>query len=710
MYVDNGGVGSTDLTIVNPVDGAIVCGTLTVNVATTSEIVSVDFFVDGQAYASDSTTPFEWDWDTTGLSDASHVLTAIGTGTGGDQTQDMVAVAVDNSAGTCDNLPTVSFVTPVPNSYHLADVEVDVSASDDVGVVLVQVFIDGGLIFDDSTTPFEGQVVADDFAEGPHLLRAVATDTSDQTSAAEMYFTFDFTGPEQDLTSPLPLGDSGVVQDEVVVEALATDNYLLEAFSVELSDGTLFGDSASGVVSANWDTRDWADGNYTIELTATDAAGHTVTDRAWVEVDNDEDGDGYAGFDHGGTDCDDADSSVNPGESEITCDGVDNDCNVSTEDEPDQDSDGYSVCEDCDDSDANNFPNGTEDCYDGGDNDCDSAVDWDDGDCDYLNQPPSQPVIEIQPSSPDDGDDLECVVTTPSTDPEGYSVVYFYEWLVDGSPSGLTTDIVDSSETQAGEEWTCTVTPHDGVNPGPSASSSIEIAWADPGGFHITASFDATGGSGPGTATVDLTLTLVDEQTHDDLCEYTFRYTGTYPVLASAQGDDYYEYIDLVIDFTSGYFLQSDCPADFDDYVTLLSDPLGTVEWWLDPIAVITCDMVNAVPSLAATQFIDDLYGVGLTDGTLDSWCNEYGPMVEAGGSAGPMEGVWLRPADSSWGGGTFNIEYFTAPNGDIGGLGTYDSWCAMGFVHAEVANSYEPQAGISGVYELGAIWMWMFN
>jgi len=626
----------------------------------------------------------------------------------------MVAVVVDNSTGTCDNLPTVSFVTPAPNSYHRNDVQVEVSASDDVGVVLVQVFMDGGLVFDDSTTPFEGVVVASNFTEGPHLLRAVATDTSDQTSAAEMYFTLDFTGPDLELISPLSLGDSGVVQDEVTIDASATDNYMLDSFRVELSDGTLFGEDASGAVTANWDTRNWADGYYYIELAATDAAGNTVYDSASVEVDNDEDGDGYAGVAHGGTDCDDADASINPGQSEIVCDGDDNDCNAGTEDEPDQDGDGYTVCDDCDDGDANNYPNGTEDCYDGGDNDCDYNVDWDDGDCDYLNQPPSQPVVEIQPASPDDGDDLECTITTPSVDPEGYTVIYLYEWEVDGSPSGLTADTVDSSETLVGEEWTCTVTPHDGVHPGPTASDTIEIALSIPENYHVQASFDATGGSGPGTATIDIAFTLTTAYPYNDVCEYTFRYLGSYPEILPGHGDDYYEYIDLVIEFTSGYFLQSDCPVDFDDYFNnnmfLLSDPLSGVGWWVNPIAIITCDMVNAVPSLAATQLIDDIYGMGLTDGTLDSWCNEYGPMVEAGGSAGPLEGIWIGPSNSGYGSMGAGVEHFAAPNGDVGGLGFWDSWMVKGFVHADVANSYEPQAGITGVYGAASIWVYRFN
>ncbi len=53
--------------------------------------------------------------------------------------------------------------------------------------------------------------------------------------------------------------------------------------------------------------------------------------------------------DHG--DCDDTNAAVNPGEAETICDGLDNDCDAATEDEPDEDADGWDACVDCDDHD-----------------------------------------------------------------------------------------------------------------------------------------------------------------------------------------------------------------------------------------------------------------------------------------------------------------------------------------------------------------------
>ena len=99
------------------------------------------------------------------------------------------------------------------------------------------------------------------------------------------------------------------------------------------------------------------------------------------------------------TDCNDSSAAANPGELE-SCDGIDNDCDGTVDEDDsidaqtwyaDNDTDGYGDasassqgCEqpsgyvsdatDCDDSDATSFPGGTEVC-DGADNDCNGTVD-----------------------------------------------------------------------------------------------------------------------------------------------------------------------------------------------------------------------------------------------------------------------------------------------------------------------------------------------
>lgn len=102
----------------------------------------------------------------------------------------------------------------------------------------------------------------------------------------------------------------------------------------------------------------------------------TVNDAAAT----DSDGDGVADSD----DCDPSDPTAFPGNVEVLCDGVDNDCVPTTLDSPDGDGDGFSVCDgDCDDDPSRCGSACTpspalDGCpEDGWDNDCDGAFDED---------------------------------------------------------------------------------------------------------------------------------------------------------------------------------------------------------------------------------------------------------------------------------------------------------------------------------------------
>lgn len=84
----------------------------------------------------------------------------------------------------------------------------------------------------------------------------------------------------------------------------------------------------------------------------------------------DDDGDSFVectpwegSSDLSGGDCDDSDSAVHPAATEL-CDGLDNDCDNSIDEEPDVDGDGYSQCsDDCDDSDPERWKDCEEDHF-----------------------------------------------------------------------------------------------------------------------------------------------------------------------------------------------------------------------------------------------------------------------------------------------------------------------------------------------------------
>lgn len=114
------------------------------------------------------------------------------------------------------------------------------------------------------------------------------------------------------------------------------------------------------------------------------------------------------------TDCADSVVEVNPGEAEVACDGLDNDCDDSTVDETDADSDGYGSCSDCADADPSVSPGTAEITCNGVDDDCNDVtsdgpdVDADGEssctDCDDLDAARSNTFTEVC----DDSIDNDC--------------------------------------------------------------------------------------------------------------------------------------------------------------------------------------------------------------------------------------------------------------------------------------------------------------
>jgi hypothetical protein len=98
--------------------------------------------------------------------------------------------------------------------------------------------------------------------------------------------------------------------------------------------------------------------------------------------------------------------------------------------------------------------------------------------CD-LDLAPTASVIELGPDYPDAGDALSCTLLVPSVDPEGNSISYAGEWLVDGVPSGNAFTSfpasLPGSQTADGEEWTCQVVASDGAQSSVPVSESVFV-------------------------------------------------------------------------------------------------------------------------------------------------------------------------------------------------------------------------------------------
>ncbi len=93
-----------------------------------------------------------------------------------------------------------------------------------------------------------------------------------------------------------------------------------------------------------------------------------------------------------------------------------------------------------------------------------------------ANAQPTAPLVAVSPVRPLPTDTLACAITTPSTDSDGDTVSYSYEWLRNGVSTGITTPTVAPNNTSEADEWTCTVTPNDGYEDGATATAAGRVA------------------------------------------------------------------------------------------------------------------------------------------------------------------------------------------------------------------------------------------
>jgi len=169
------------VSIVSP--GATVKGTVNIDVNATDNlsVTRVELYVGGTLLASDTTGPYSFAWDTTGRADGAVSVVAKAYDSSGNVGSSTINVTVANTTTTDVTPPAVAITNPVAGAVVSGNVNIGVSASDNVALSNVSLYVDGVLKATGNGN-FSYSWNSRKEASGAHTVQAVARDTAGNTT------------------------------------------------------------------------------------------------------------------------------------------------------------------------------------------------------------------------------------------------------------------------------------------------------------------------------------------------------------------------------------------------------------------------------------------------------------------------------------------------------------------------------------------------
>lgn len=256
--------------ITSPAAGSVIKGAVAVSAGASDDVgvTKVQFF-DGttQIGADDTTAPYSVSWNTVGVSNGSHNLTAKAYDGGGNvTTSPAISVTVDNQA------PTTNITAPAAGSYLRGTMTVSANATDThSSVSKVQFFVDGATQIgsDDTTAPYSVSWNTTTFSNGSHSLTAKATDTAGNVgTSAAVSVTVDNQVPTVPSGLSVVLGASDRIN---LSWTASTDNIGVIGYNIYRGSTKI---NSSPVTSTSYSDTGLATGYYCYYVKALDAAGN----------------------------------------------------------------------------------------------------------------------------------------------------------------------------------------------------------------------------------------------------------------------------------------------------------------------------------------------------------------------------------------------------------------------------------------------------
>jgi len=291
VTVDNTAADTTAPTcsITSPASGAAVKGTSTISANATDNVgvAKVEFYVDGSLIGTDTASPYTMDWDTTKATNGTHTIQVKAYDAANNVgTSSTIAVTVDNTVPDT-TAPTCTITSPANGAVAKGVVSINANATDNVGVTKVEFYAGNNLIGTSSASPYGVIWDTTKAANGTCTIQVKAYDEANNVGTATITITVDnpipdTTAPTCSITSP---ANGATVQGLISINANAVDNVGVTTVEFYVG-GSLLETTSSSPYSVAWDTSKVANGNYSIQVKAYDAANNMGTSQITVTVSN----------------------------------------------------------------------------------------------------------------------------------------------------------------------------------------------------------------------------------------------------------------------------------------------------------------------------------------------------------------------------------------------------------------------------------------
>lgn len=161
----------------SPADESSVTAVVPVRAVTDQDGVhSVTFYLDGVELARTKGAGGAFKWDTTRCGDGWHTLSAVAKDADGRQSESKLAVVVKNFKD--QEAPTVGLVWPVDASPKKGAMTLPTVVQDNIGVTLVEAYIDGKRVASTVEAPFNVKWSWKRLSKGSHTLQLKAYDAA----------------------------------------------------------------------------------------------------------------------------------------------------------------------------------------------------------------------------------------------------------------------------------------------------------------------------------------------------------------------------------------------------------------------------------------------------------------------------------------------------------------------------------------------------